>query len=49
MRSDNRQYTTPVLEEKGEMITLTRVKFTGENEPGTLQPRAGAGDMGFGL
>ena len=49
MQSETRQYTTPVLQAKGEAITLTRIKVSGDNEPVTLQPRAGAGEVGLGL
>lgn len=49
MRNETRQYTAPVLEAKGDAVTMTRVKVSGDHEPGTLQPRAGAGDVGFGL
>lgn len=49
MQSETRQYTTPVLQAKGEAIAMTRIKVTGDNEPASLQPRAGAGEVGFGL
>ncbi len=49
MNADRRNYEAPVLSERGDVVTATRLKTVIPFEPSGMGLQNGPGDLGFGL